>query len=272
MYDVVGITRSFNEDDIIESSMRRMAAQVDHVIIGDNSTDNTRAILDGLVAEGLAITVLDDDAPSVAQREVMTRYAHEAREMGASWAVFFDIDEVWAADGGRMANQLMDLPELALIVHARNITHCATSEDDGSNLDPCTRMGWRSVEMLPLGKVACRLRDDLVIGHGNHNATFTNERRPLTVTNLIESRHFPYRSPEQLIKRVKGAWPQLRDSGLPESHGAHMWAYGRHLDEFGEDGLRAWFADGMFFTDPASNPDLIFDPLPPMPAPCRLPS
>lgn len=257
-----GITRSKNEDDVIESSLRRMLAQVDHVIIGDNSTDATRPILDRLVSEGLAITLLDDEALSYEQRDVMTAYAHQARDMGAEWGVFFDIDEAWQADGGRIADQLAGLPAHVLLAPARNLTHCATALDDPFDPDPMHRMGWRSAEMLPLTKVACRLRDDLRVGHGNHSATYDRERRPAAVNALLESRHFPYRSAEQFIKRVKGAWPPLRDSGLPETHGAHMWAYGRHLDEFGEDGLRRWFANGMYFTDPDANPDLVHDPLP----------
>jgi len=238
-----------------------MCQQVDHVIIGDNSTDGTREIIEALIAEGLPITYHFDDAASVAQRDVMTAYAHEARDRGARWGVFFDIDEVWHADGGKICQVLGELPDHVLVVPATNVTHCCTSEDDPNEPDPFTRMGWRNAEILPLGKIACRLRPDLIVGHGNHDVNFTEEPRPASVTRILESRHFPYRSPEQFIARVTTAWPQLRDSGLPETHGAHMWAYGRHLDEFGEEGLRAWFQNGMFFENPAENPDLVFDPI-----------
>lgn len=256
-----GITRSKNEDDLIEWSLRRMLHHVDHIIIGDNSTDDTRPIIERLIAEGLAITLLDDEALSYQQCDVMTAYAHRARDMGAQWGVFFDIDEAWQCEG-RITDQLATLPEHVLIAPARNLTHCATDTDDPADPDPMHRMGWRSAQMLPLVKVACRLRDDLRIGHGNHSATYDREPRPAAVNDLIESRHFPYRSPEQFIKRVQGAWPPLRDSGLPETHGAHMRAYGQHLDEFGEEGLRRWFANGMFFENPAANPELVHDPLP----------
>jgi hypothetical protein len=265
MGEIFGITRSYNEADIIESSIRRMCAQVDHVIIGDNSDDGTGEILLELGAKGLPITVLWDDAPSVAQRDVMTAYGHLAREMGATWGVFFDIDEVWYASDTRIADALADLPDHILLAPARNLNHTASTADDPEDPDPIHRMGWRNAEMLPLVKVACRLRDDLAIGHGNHSASYAGERHPAAVNGLLESHHYPYRSPEQFIKRVKGAWPQLRDSGLPETHGAHMWAYGRHLDEFGEDGLRRWFENGMLAKDPASNPDLVYDPAPACP-------
>lgn len=261
---VVGITRSLNESDIIVGSILRMLVQVDHVIIGEGaSTDGTRELLDALVRDGYPITVLDDTAQNFEQREVMTAYAQLARsELGATWGVFFDIDEAWYADGGTIAQVLTGLPDHVMLAPARNLTHCATSEDDQDERDPMSRMGWRNAEMLPLVKIACRLRDDLSVGHGNHSVHYDQERHPAAVNDVLESRHFPYRTPEQFIKRVKHAWPMLRDSGLPETHGAHMRAYGQHLDEFGEEGLRRWFFSGMFFENPASNPELCFDPLP----------
>lgn len=269
---VWGITRSFNEADIIESSIRRMLAQVDHVLVGDNSADGTRAILDGLAAEfGERLDVLDDHAPSVAQRDVMTEYARRAGSAGAAWVVPFDIDEVWMADEGRIADRLMQLPDGVLLAPARLVTHCVTVLDDLADPDPFSRMGWRDMEMLPLPKVACRARPDLRIGHGNHSARYKRERFAPSVDGILGARHFPYRSPEQFILRVRGAWPQLRDSGLPESHGAHMWQYGRVLDASGEDGLRELFAEHMTFTDPAAQ-GRVFDPLPRVGLPFSVPA
>lgn len=258
-----GITRVRDEDDIIEPSLRRMCAQVDHIIVGEGcSSDETRPIIERLVAEGLPITLFDDEALNYEQRDVMTGYARIAREMGAKWGLFYDTDEAWNADSGPITDVLDGLSADVLIVHADNTTHCATSEDDPTDPDPMSRMKWRSVDVLPLGKVACRLRDDLVIDHGNHAAHYTQHPRPRTISDVLHSRHFPYRTPEQFIKRVSIAWPMLQKSGLPESHGEHMRLYGRCLDEHGEEGLRIWFRDGMFFEDPASNPKLVFDPIP----------
>lgn len=261
-----GITRSKNEVDCIDGSLRRMNAQVDHIIIGDNSTDGTREAIEALIAEGLPITLCDDDKLNFEQRDVMTDYAGMAAWMGATWVVPFDIDETWfSPNGATIADNLAELPDVVWAVIAPNYTHSATSADDPNETDPMTRMGWRSVQKLPIPKVAARCRPDLQIGHGNHNASY-NTRIPRTMRDLIEIRHFPYRTPEQFIKRVEGAWPMLRDSGLPESHGTHMWEYGRCLDEHGPDGLRAWFAAGMFFHDPETNPELVYDPAPPCPS------
>ncbi len=192
----------------------------------------------------------------------MSEYAQIAREMGATWVVPFDIDEVWHADQGRIADTLQELPDFVMIAPARLLTHSATSADDPAELDPIARMGWRSVQMLPLPKVACRAVPGLRIGHGNHSAWFHGVRRPPAVNDVLAARHYPYRSPQQFITRVRHAWPMLRDSGLPETHGAHMWAYGRALDEGGPAALERWFADGMFFQAPETNRDLTYDPCP----------
>jgi hypothetical protein len=260
---VFGITRSLNESDIIRGSLLRMLTQVDHIYIGDGtSTDGTREEIERLIDDGLPITLFDDTALNFEQRDVMTNYAHMARGHGATFVVPFDIDEVWHADEGTIRERLLELPDTILTVTARLLTHCVTSADDPEDPDPLSSMRWRSVEMLPLPKIACRALPSLHIDHGNHGAWYDGVRDVPAVNGVLAARHFPYRSPGQFIKRVKHAWPMLRDSGLPETHGAHMWAYGRHYEEFGEEGLARWFMNGMYFEDPHSNPDLVCDPAP----------
>lgn len=261
-----GITRSLNEIDLIEYSIRRMLRQVDHIIIGDNSTDGGWEVLEGLVAEGHPITLLEDKKLSWQQNEVMTEYAFRAADMGAVWVCPFDIDEAWLpCDSARIADSLATVPDTVLVAFTANLTHSATTEDDMTDPDPMSRMKWRSPERLPLGKVACRVVPGFEIGHGNHSATYPGVRHIPTVHNVIESRHFPYRTADQFITRVQGAWPPLRDSGLSRSHGAHMWGYGELLDRHGPEGLRDWFNSKFLFDHPATNVEgLVFDPLPPL--------
>ncbi len=257
-----GIARSRNEADIIEWSILRMLRQVDHVIIGDDSTDGGELALQRLVDEGLPVTVVWDDEPAYHQPEVVKRLMLQARDMGAEWAVPFDLDEAWTADVGRVADRLAELPEHVLIATARNMNHTATILDDPEDPDPMHRMGWRSREMLPLMKVAVRIRDDVRMAHGNHSASFDAEPFPAAINGVLESRHFPYRTPEQFIKRVLDNWPDLKAaSSLHPGHGAHIRAYGEHYDEFGEAGLREWFANGLLAKNPVDDPSLVFDPI-----------
>lgn len=263
---VVGITRCLNEADIIEASLRHMLTQVPHVIVGEgHSTDGTREIIESLITEGLAITLLDDTSLNWQQREVLTGYAHQAREQhGATWITPFDIDELWYADGMSISDALNDLPDHFDLARVSLLNHTRTTEDD-DHPNPFVQMRWRSAQVLPLPKVACRTRPDLHIDHGNHGAWFSTmgrRQRPAWANGILEARHYPYRSPEQLIKRVTHAWPMLRDSGLPRSHGQHMWEYGELYDREGDDGLRRLFFAHMCKPNPSSDPELVLDPAP----------
>lgn len=257
------VTRHFNEVDIVEQSLRRMVHQVDHIIIGDGgSTDGGREAIDALVNEGLPITAIDDPTKNHEQARVMTELAQRAREMGAEWIVPYDTDEVWLSVDGRVGDTLAGLPEEALIVPARLLNHAPTGLDDQAEPDAFKRMGWRGTEMLPLPKVAVRALPSLSIHDGNHGASFEGIRHPLSVNGVLEVRHFPYRSPEQFIKRIEIAWPQIKNAGKPRHYAAHIRAYGEHLDQFGPEGLREWFYNGFWTKDPENDPDLVFDPLP----------
>lgn len=260
---VVAVTRSFNEIDIVEHSIRWMLGQVDAVVVGDNSTDGSREILDGLVDEfSDRLAVRYDPLPNYRQADVLTGYAEEARRVGAEWIVPFDLDERFCADEGTLAERLTSLPPEILIVQCANVTHCVTTQDDPAQADPFRAMEWRSCEQLPLRKVIVRAAEGLRIGHGNHDATFEGVRYPAEISGVIGARHFPYRSPEQFAKRVLGAYPQLQESGLPRSHGAHIWSYGEHWERAGVEGLHEWFTTMMTFDRPAENPEITHDPAP----------
>jgi hypothetical protein len=236
-----------------------MRWQVDHIIVGlGPSTDGTTEIVEGLASE-LPLTLREDNARNFQQREVMTAYAHEAREMGAQWVVPFDVDEVWFSDAERIGDRLMGLPEYVLIAEADLLTHRVTGEDDPDDSDAFSRMQWRGITVAPLPKIAARARSDLAISHGNHGALF--DGLAPTVRVLV-AHHFPYRSVEQLVKRIEGCWPQLKASGLPRSHGQHMWELGELLDAEGPEGISERFERHFATANPADDPELVHDPLP----------
>ena len=56
---IVAVTRTLNEDDIVEPLIRHHAALVNHHIVLDNgSVDRTLDILHALREEGLSLTIL----------------------------------------------------------------------------------------------------------------------------------------------------------------------------------------------------------------------
>jgi hypothetical protein len=75
-------------------------------------------------------------------------------------------------------------------------------------------------------------------------------------------RHFPWRTPDQFIARVRSAYEQLLSSGLPETMGVHVRAYGKCLVDEGEDALRAHFMHWFYSPDPEADDTLVFDPAP----------
>lgn len=232
-----------DEADIVEVTVGHMTRQVDYVLVADNgSTDGTRDIL-----EGLGVEVIDDPEPGYFQSRKMTALALQAAAAGAEWVVPFDADEFWAVKEGRIADVLSELPPEAKVAEAGVLDHVAT---DGPGLSP-----WRRAEVLPLRKVACRPHPDLKIAQGNHHAIYRGDPHPLTVTGLLEIRHWPHRSPEQMIRKARNGAAAYAATNLNESYGAHWRQWGTLTDEQ----LREVFFEHYHSADPEAD-GLIYDP------------
>lgn len=236
-----------DERDVIRSTVARMMRQVDRVLIADNaSTDGTREIL-----ERFDIDLIDEPDPAYYQSERMTNLARMAMEDGADFLIPFDADEVWitADRNRRIADVLADLPPEAMIADAAVLDHVAIVGDP--------RMSeWRRSEILPLRKVACRAGEGLTIEQGNHGARYEGIAHPLRVSGLLEVRHFPYRSAQQMIRKARNGAAAYAATDLPERVGAHWRGYGRLTDEQITEVFETYFAT----SDPKAD-GLIHDPV-----------
>lgn len=252
---VIGICMAKDEADIIRTTVEHMLSEVDHVIVSDNgSTDGTREIL-----ETLPITVIDDPEVGYFQSRKMTDLARVARNHGADWVVPFDADEIWYSPFGTIKDILSELAPQWLVASAALYDHVSSSEDDES-LAPVQRIGWRRSYPGELHKVACRYRDDLVIQQGNHGAYYDGGGTQQDGWLVI--RHFPYRSADQFVKKVRNGAAAYAATDLSEESGAHWRQYGRILEEYGEEALKEVFFTWFYLKDPKNTENVIFDPVP----------
>lgn len=253
---VWGVTMVRDEADCIAGTLRHMADEVDHLLVADNlSTDGTREILAEL-ADTLPLTVVDDLDPAHYQSRKMSALAAQAAEQGATWIVPFDADEIWYARSGRLYEVLPALPP-ANVALAQLTNHYSTAVDPDET-DPFLRMVWRDRDPLGLPKVAFRWEHDAVIHEGNHGVTLPSGSHEVWA---LEIRHFPYRSPEQFVRKARNGAAALTQTDLPDGVGAHWRSYGALLDRFGEDTLGDVFREHFWHLSPTDS-GLVLDPAP----------
>lgn len=242
-----------DEADIITDTIGHLLGQVDHVIVADNgSVDGTREILAALPVE-----LIDDPEVGYYQSAKMSRLAALAGLQGADWVVPCDADEMWFAPSGTLRDWLAGVAPDRAVVGAALYDHVATGIDPPGT--PTKSMGWRRTNPAKLPKVACRPNIPVTIAMGNHAVRF---HQPMPAIDGLTIRHFPYRSAAQMTRKVANGWQGLAAAAdLPEGSGQHWRDYAA-LEAANPGAIGEVFREWFWYADPASNPDLIFDPCP----------
>lgn len=249
-----------DEADIIATTVRHLATQVDGIFIIDNmSTDGTRQIIESLVDEGLPIRFGLDTEVAYYQSRKMSELAKSAGALGYEWVVPCDADEIWYSTHGRVGDLLCAYGDQGYdIVGADLYDHVATGQDPGI-VDPVQRIGWRRREMGGLPKVAVRIKPGLVIEQGNHGAHYPDEVR--RADHALVIRHFPYRSVGQMVSKVRNGAAAYAETDLPREQGQHWREYGELLKAGGPDAIGDVFRTWFWVRSPHADPQLIFDPV-----------
>ncbi len=222
----VGIVR--DEADIVETVITNLLAQgVERVLVADNlSTDDTSSILRRM-ARSYPVTVLADRLAAHYQAEKITLLARAAAGAGAQWVVPFDADEVWTASPASAATVADWLSACtADVVQVPVFNHVPTAGDDQDQSDPVRRLRWRKVEPNRLHKVAFRADRRARLQQGNHGVTRRGGRQ-----RGLEIRHFPYRSEEQFVRKIRQGSAALAATDLDDEVGKHWRGLGAGDDE-----------------------------------------
>jgi hypothetical protein len=262
---VAAVTMMRDEEDVAVHTIKHLVEErIDVIIVADNnSTDSTREQLDDAVAWaeacGSQLVVIDDPEEGYYQSRKMTELAHRAHnEFGAEWIVPFDADEIWYSRKAHLGDHLRSLQPNIRAAGALLYNHFTTDLDEEGN--PFQAMVWRQVDHGALPKVAVRWHETLVIHQGNHSAQICNST--LQPENLLELRHFPYRSAAHFIRKARnGAEAYRKATDLHKNEGAHWRQYGDLLDRYGEEALIEVYEKYFHFMAPIHE-GMIHDPAP----------
>lgn len=279
-----------DEADVIEQTLRHLHGEgiAGCVVLDNRSSDGTSDILSSLAKdlgwtpEARWLHVIDDPEVGYWQSAKMTSAAKMAGQLGATWVIPFDADEIWTTNdlGGRsLADSIMLAGDGESLLAAQLFDHYCTALDPDALPpvaevwgkhpysaavqidDPFTRMGWRSQTPLGLPKVAVRVADLHSIHPGNHGAQMRHGRAVQPAESGLVVHHFPYRSPRQMVSKVRNGSNAYKATTLPRTTGQHWREMGETLEIHGEAGIEQWFRDAYFYPDPVAS-GLLYDPAP----------
>lgn len=249
---IVGISMVKDEADIIEYTVSNMLNQVDEVWVLDNgSTDGTGDIL-----HDLGVHVIHDPVVGYYQSFKMTELANSIQ---TDWIVPFDADEYWCTKDKRTIKEtLSKIPADYNAVEACLFDYVSTSQDSNEH-NPIKRIKWRRRFKAPLSKVAFRPKDKFTINQGNHSVS--HEQGTVALEDVLVVKHFPYRSAEQFLNKVRNGSRAYTATDLSEDVGAHWRQYGYILESDGEEAVKHIYRTWFWSLAPEIDATLVYDPI-----------
>jgi len=258
---IVGVSMVRDEADVIDTVLRHLLASgVDHLIVADNlSTDATPHILNDLEACGAPLTIVQDDELGYYQSRKMSGLSDRAADMGATWVLPFDADEIWygvdpqSGEPCRISDALSQVEDDVRIVRAPGWDHIVSDEGCACRGDPDCKLylgpfsPFRRPQTQQLAKVAYRASRGAVLHMGNHDVSIKGK----DAIGPLAYRHFQYRSLEQMTRKLRNGRQAYEASDIHPLHGTHWRAGGlKSDDELAAEWAALCATDGLVF-DPA---------------------
>lgn len=209
------------------------------LVVNHLSTDDT---LESLAPFGDFVQVAQYDHAAYEQRAVMTLASRFANECGASWIIPFDADEIWWPTRGRTLAELLESSTTDKIP-APHYDFLPPS-NPLENFSP-ENFRLRRFKPNPMPKTAFRAHPKAIVSMGNHWV-----QRPGSSGDGLVIAHYPYRSREQLRKKVKEGASAINVLGNTKGLGTHWQQWNAMNDKDFE----------IFWNDLQSSDDIVNDP------------
>ena len=211
---IIGVASVLDEAPIIRQTVTHLFnSGADLIIVSDGgSTDGTQQVLSD-VAHNMVpyymggnkrLIVIPQEGP-LHQDVEMTRLAHMAQDLGATWIVPFDADEFWCnLSLLDLLDRQQDLSVPIGRVQATMWQH--------------TTWNHRHRNPKPLPKVAFRPVPGMRITWGNHDV----HGIPGGITNGLAIRELQYRDWDHFVAKIDKAARLFAISDFPIEYGSHM--------------------------------------------------
>ena len=222
---------------IIEHFRQQGMARI--LVVNHLSTDDTVRSLEKF---GDFVQVAQYTHPAYEQRAVMTLAARFAAECGAHWIIPFDADEIWWPTHGRTIGELLD-SSTADKIPAPHYDFLPPSNSPEKFSPSHFRL--RRLQPNPMPKTAFRAHPKAIVSMGNHWV-----QRPGNSGNGLVVAHYPYRTQEQLRKKVKEGASAINELGNSKGLGTHWQRWNAMSDEDFE----------LFWHELQSSDDIVDDP------------
>lgn len=253
-----------DEEDIIGYTVAHLISEgIDGIVVANNlSVDKTQDILEVIKgASSVPVIIVEDKEEAYYQAVKMNRLAEYAIQQGADYILPFDADELWVTANSNSVREVIEA-EHAPILGATVIDHRATALDD-IKVNPIRRMCYRRIETLKLQKMC--FSPALTKGRitqGNHAVTDGQGRYLSFKPSSLRIRHFPLRSPEQLLRKVLAGGPAYEKTTLPRDVGSHWRDWYDMYKGQGADAVKNIFWHHYYYPEPWNCKTIALDPAP----------